>query len=486
MVIKTSTRLILTLFLISIVNLGASAQDHVYTLDQCVKIAFENNLNVQRGNLDKQSAQINLTQNRMSRLPDLNVGSGYGINWGRSVNTVTNDFESIQRRSVGINGSSSLPLFNGFQISNSIKQSILELEAGTADLEKVKNDVALTVANLYLNVIFNQELQGNSEVQLNSTIKQLDRTKVLVDAGSLPITNLLDLQAQQATNEVNLINAENNYSLAVLQLKQALLIPAGDPFEIEVPEFEINNLEEANFNSNEVYKVAEGMQPEVKSADMRIRSTDLGMKISKSGYMPRLSLNAGVSTNYSNSPFSSRRAVFDGEEIIEAPFGYLASDPTQTVISSLSQPRLTGFEQITFAEQLDENLSQSINLNLSIPIFNKWRTKSDVQRSMISRQRAEINAKEVRNNLRQTIETAHNNYIAASKFYNASEKQVAALEESYRVIENQYTLGAINFVDYQISENNLFMAKSDRLRAKYDYIFKSKVLDFYLGKPLLF
>lgn len=486
MVIKTPTRLALTLLLISFFHLGVFAQDHVYGLEECIKIAFENNLNVQRGNLDKQSAEINLRQNKMSRLPDLNVGSGYGINWGRSVNTVTNDFETTQRRSVGINGSSSLPLFNGFQISNSIKQSILELEAGTADLEKVKNDVALSVANLYLNVIFNQELQGNSELQLSSTTEQLERTKILVDAGSLPITNLLDIHAQQATNEVNLINAENNYNLAVLQLKQVMLIPASDPFEIEVPEFEINTLEEANFNSNEVYKVAQGTQPEIKSADLRIRSADLGMKISKAGYMPRLSLNAGVSTNYSNSPFSSQRALYDGEELIEAPFGYLASDPTQTVISSLSQPKLVGFDRVSFSEQLDENLSQSINLNLSIPIFNKWRTKSDVQRSLISRQRAEISAKEVRNNLRQTIETAHNNYVAASKFYNASERQVAALEESYRVIENQYSLGAVNFVDYQISANNLFMAKSDRLRAKYDYIFKSKVLDFYLGKPLSF
>ena len=156
------------------------------------------------------------------------------------------------------------------------------------------------------------------------------------------------------------------------------------------------------------------------------------------------------------------------------------------MVSSLSQLKFVGFDPITFSEQLDENLSQSVNLNLSIPIFNKWRTKSDVQRSMITRQRAEINAAEVRNNLRQTIETANNNYLAASKFYNASEKQVAALEESYRIIENQYGLGAVNSVDYQISANNLFIAKSDRLRAKYDYIFKSKVLDFYLGKPLSF
>ncbi|MFY0654595.1 MAG: TolC family protein [Cyclobacteriaceae bacterium] len=484
--LKNKIKATLLVVLLTALSISANAQDHAYSLEECIKIAFENNLNVQRGTLDQQSAEITLKESKMSRLPDLNVGSGYGRSWGRSINSVTNEFETIQRNSAGINGSSSMALFNGMQITNSIRQSIIDLEAGRADLEKVKNDVTLSVANLYLNVIFNDELQKNAQLQVKSTNEQLGRTKTLVDAGALPRTNLLDIQAQLATNELNQINAENNYNLAVLQLKQALLIPASDAFAIEVPEFEVEDAQQENFQADDIYKTAETTQPEIKSADLRVRSADLGMKISKGSYMPRLSLSAGLNTNYSNSPFSSQRPIYDGDEIIEVPFGYLASDPSQQVISSLSQPKLVGVDQISFTEQLDENLSQNINLNLQIPIFSRWRNKATVQRSLIAKRRAELISTEVRNNLRQTIETAYNNYVAAAKSYSASERQVTALEESYRVIETQYNAGAVNFVEYQIAANNLYMARSDKLRAKYDYIFKRKVLDFYLGNPLTF
>ena len=415
----------------------AKAQDTTYSLEECIKLAFENNLNVQRGKLDVESSRIDLNQSKMSRLPDLNIGSGYSRSWGRSINSVTNEFETVQRNSVGLNASSNMSIFNGFQISNSIKQSIVELEAGNADLEKVKNDVALSVANLYLNVIFNSELQSNAEVQLQSTQEQLDRTIKLVDVGSLPLTNQLNLQAQLATNEVDLVNAQNNYSLAVLQLKQALLLPANDPFEIEVPDFDLELIEAFYSTANEVYNSALGNQPDVKSADLRIRSADLGAKISRSAYLPSLTFSAGVGSNWTDSPFSSERAIFEGTEIVEEPFGYLASDPNEIVFSRLSQPRLVGVDQVTFSEQIDENLNQSINLNLAIPVFNRWRTKSDVQRSIIFRQRAELNAAEVRNNLRQDIETAYNNYVASLKSFTASEKQVNALQESFRIVDNQ-------------------------------------------------
>lgn len=479
-------RIIPITLLLVFVQCVVIAQGTVYTLEQCIQIAFENNLNVQRGKLDQKSSEINLVQSRMSRLPDLNLGSSYGSNWGRSIDPTSNLFETRKINSAGLSGQSNVTLYSGFQISNTIKQSIIELEAGTKDLEKVKNDVALSVANLYLNVIFNQELKGNAELQLNSSNEQVDRTQKLVDAGSLPITNLLNLQAQRATDEVNLVNAENNYDLAVLQLKQALLIPANDPFEIEVPDIQVESLEPTTYDPNEIFSQAQGNQPEIKSADLRIRSADVGMKISKSAYMPRLTFSGGFRTNYSGAA-NQPRPYYDGTTIVNTPIGFLESDPNELVLAPIEFLNEVSVDpDFTLMEQFDENLSRYLSLNLSIPVFNKWRTKSDVQRSIITRQRAELNAAEVRNTLRQNIETAFNNFIAASKSYNASERQVNALEESFRVIENQYNLGGVNFVDYQVAANNLYMARSDKLRAKYDYIFKAKVLDFYLGKPLTF
>jgi len=477
---------LLTLLFIVAVHFSAYSQDNVYSLDECIKIAFENNLNVQRSKLDQQNSEINLSQAKMSRLPDLNLGASYGSNWGRSIDPTTNTFLTRKINAAGLSGQSNVTLYSGFQITNSIKQSIIDLEAGRQDLEKTKNDVTLSVANLYLNVIFNEELQSNAEVQLNSTNEQLDRTSKLVDAGALPVTNLLDLQAQQATNELNLINAENNYNLAILQLKQALLISANDPFEIEVPEIDVESLDLVTFDPGEVYKLAEKNQPEINSAELRIRSAEMGMKISKSAYYPTLSFRGSFSTNYSGAA-NRARSFYDGSTIIDTPIGFLESDPNELVLAPIEYPNEVSTDpDFTMSEQFNENLSKYLGLSLSIPVFNKWRTKSSVQRSILTRKMAEINAAEVKYSLRQTIETAYNNFSSASKSYSASQKQVKALEESFRVIESQYNLGAVNFVDYQVSVNNLFMARSDLLRAKYDYIFKSKVLDFYMGKPLSF
>jgi outer membrane protein len=463
------------------------AQDSAYSLQECVNLALENNLSIQRSKLDKQTSEIGLAQSKMNRYPSLNLSSSYGSNWGRSIDPTTNSFISQKINSSGLGGNSSVTLFNGFQITNALKQSKVSLEVANADLESSKNNVSLSVITLYLNTIFNKELVGNANFQLNSTTEQLERTKTLVDAGALPITNLLDLQAQQASNEVNLINAENNYNFALLQLKQSLLIPAGDAFEIEVPNIQIENENAVDPDAGQVYKTALENQPQIKSADLRIKESELGYDIAKSGYMPSLTLNGSFRTNYSS--FADRaRPIFSGDKIIvPIEIGYLQNTPTDRVFTDAEFPVILETDpDFTLPEQFDANLSKSLSINLSIPVFNNWRTRSDVQRSMINQKRAQINAQETRNQLRQTIETSTNDLLAASKSFTASEKQVKALEESFRIIENQYNLGAVNFVDFQVSANNLFIAKSDLVRAKYDYIFKRKVLDFYLGKPLSF
>lgn len=483
--IKTSALSLILILFSSISN----AQDHAYSLQECVNIALENNLTIQRSRLDLKTSEINLTQSKMNRYPNLNLSSSYGSNWGRSIDLTTNQFVTEKINSSSFGGQSSVTLFSGFQLSKAVKQSQSDLEVANYNLEDAKNNVSLSVITLYLNVVFNKELVGNANFQLNSTNEQLQRTTKLVDAGSLPITNLLDLQAQLASNEVNLINAENNYNLALLQLKQALLIPAGDKFEIEVPKVEVANIDAIDTDPGEIYKTAESNQPQIKSANLRIKSAELGYEISKGAYLPSLSLNGSFGTNYSSRANVARPILGDGTNIVADEIGYFEVSPNNRtpVFNDIEVPVISEIDpDYTLTEQFDDNFRRSLSLNLSIPVFNNWRTRSDVQRNILNKQRAEINARETKNQLRQTIETSYNDLMAASKSYNASEKQVKALEESYRIIENQYNLGAINFVDFQVSANNLFIAKSDLVRAKYDYIFKRKVLDFYLGKPLSF
>ncbi|SMD39098.1 outer membrane protein [Reichenbachiella faecimaris] len=481
---KNLTNLILSSLLCLSVGNGW-AQDYQYSLEECIKIAYEKNLTIQRSQLDLRVSEVTKNQSKLERLPDFNMGANYGINWGRTIDPTTNNFVTEQLNSSNINGRSNLTVFNGMQIHNSIKQANINYAASQAELEKAKNDVGLNVATLYLNVIFNQELLANAQYQLNSTNQQLDRTKKLVDAGALPVTNLLDLQAQSASNEVNVINSENSYNLAVLNLKQALLIPAGDRFEIEIPELVLKPDETALMTPGEIYKTAEATMPEIRSAQLRIEEADLNYKISKGAYSPTFTVSAGFNTNYSS--FADReREIYDGTVPATVPIGYVPSSG-ETVVSDVSLPNVVDTQSsFPLGEQFQENISKNIAFNLSIPVFNKLRTRAEVQRSMLSKYRAEVSSQEVRNQLRQNIETSYNDMIAAAKTHTANQRQVEALEEAFRVTENQFNLGAVNFVDYQVATNNLYMARSDLVRAKFDFIFKQKVLDFYLGKPITF
>lgn len=480
---KFKRSLLLALVLSTMSN--SWAQDYRYSLEECIKIAFEKNLTIQRSQLDLKVSEVSRNQSKFERLPDFNMSANYGANWGRSIDPTTNNFITQQNNSSNINGRSNLVVFNGMQVHNSIRQANVNYAATESDLEKARNDVGLNVATLYLNVIFNQELLANAQYQLNTSNQQLDRTKKLVDAGALPVTNLLDLQAQAASNEVNVINAENNYNLAVLNLKQSLLIPAGDSFEVEVPELELQVEETALMTPEEIYKTAESIMPEIKSAQLRIEEADLNYKISKGAYSPTLTVTAGFNTNYSS--FADQdRDIFDGTTMITQQIGYVSTSG-ESVLADVTIPNVVDTQSgFPIGEQFRENISKNIGFNISVPIFNKMRTRADVQRSMLSKYRAEVSSYEVKNQLRQNIESAYNDMIAASKTHAANQKQVEAMEEAYRVTENQFNLGAVNFVDYQVANNNLYMAKSDQVRSKYDFIFKQKILDFYLGKPITF
>ncbi len=427
------------------------AQEEVITLDieQCIDIALENNLTLRRSQLQKESARISWNQSRANRLPNANVSAGYGLNFGRSIDPTTNDFITREINTLNFGGNTGLVLFDGFNINNSINQSKTSLEASEFDVEKATNDITLNIINLYLNVIYNRELLEIAKYQLESITNQLDRTKKLVASGSLPRTNELELISQQASNEVNLINAQNNLDLANLNLKQSMLIPSEQKIDLVIPEFSVES-EEADLEVTvgEVYEMALATQPEIKSAKLRKESALLGVRVAQSGYVPTISAGAGFRTNYSDA-FS-----FGGETDV--------------------------------ASQFQNNLSKFVSLGIQIPIFNRLSVNSNIQRSKISLQQAELNAIEQMNTLRQTIETGYNNALAAAKTYSASIRRVEAVEESFRSVENQYNLGASNFTDYQVASNNLYQAKSDLVRAKFDFVFRKKLVDFYTGKPLEF
>ncbi len=451
------------------------------TLQECVTIALENNLRVKRGYYNLRGSQINLTQSKAAMLPSINGGGAYGKNFGRALNPVTNQFINRNSNTVNLSGTGSVTLFNGLRIQNTIRQSAADYEATNQDLAKAKNDVIVNVVTLYTNVVFNKELFANAQFQLTSSQEQLDRIKKQVMAGALPKSNELNQEAQVATNEVNLINQENALNLSLLQLKQAMQVPGSSALDVVIPPIELEDLVLTQ-TPDQIFDISLQTMPEIKSALLRMLSADYALKAAKGSFYPRLSLNGSMQTNYSN--VSKLQSVTqDGTySVTQFPIGRSAVTNEEILGYQYNSTVLTN--NYLFKDQLKDNVFKGLNLQLNIPVFNNLQTRSTVQRAAVSKEVASIAKQETENILRQSIETSYNDALAASKTYNASLKQVNAREEAYRMTKQRFEIGAANYVEFRISENDLFQAKSDLARAKYNFIFRKKLLDFYQGKTI--
>ncbi len=478
---------IVFIFLIIITFVTSYAQvdtdSKVWTLEECINYALENNLSVQRTLYGIESGEVNVKQSKWSMAPSLNFGGSYNNSWGRSIDPTTNLFTTERFETAGLTGSSSWLLFQTNRLRNTYKQALVNLDLSKADHETSKNSVILGVITFYTNAVFNRELLNNAISQLNSTDQLVSRTQKQVDAGAAPQTQLYDILAQKATNEVNVINADNNFNLSVLQLKQALQIPATEPFDIEIPTIELDQFQLDGSSLTDIYQIALEIMPEIQSANLGLESADLGVKIARAQFYPSLRLNASLNTNYSSVRDAQRIAPNGTTVPVPAtPIGTVNLDPTQVVYTNpTTRQGFDSFESYPFLDQFGDNFGRFVGLNLSIPVFNGFAVSSNVQRAIISKRQAEITYEERSNTLRQTIERAYNDVLASQKSYDASTRQVEAQEESFRVTQRSYELGAMNFFDFQVSQNNLFQAKNNLLISKYDYIFKLAILKFYLG-----
>ena len=418
-------------------------------LQACVAIAIENNLTLKRTELNQLITEANLLESQGRRIPSLTAGASSGYRWGRSINPVTNLFETRRIGNINLFGNTSAPIFQGMRINNSIAQANANLESGMYNLEATRNDITLNVINLFIDVVFNREQVKIANNQLKTTSEQLTRTKKLVEAGSLPISDQLDLQSQNATNELNLINAKNGLRLAKLSLAQALQIPFTEGFEVIEPAYEVSQAALTGETPVEIFEIAVELMPQIKAAEASVKSADYGVKIAKGAFFPTLDAGLSAFSNYVDQAF-----IPGSSEII------------------------------AFRTQVDNNFSQSGTLNLTIPLFSRFSNKANLQRARVQKSLAEVAELEAKNKLRQDIETAYNSAFAAEQSYQASLIRVKSLEETFRIAQQRFDLGAINSVDFQVAQNNLFNAQADLLNAKYTYIFRIKVLDFYLGNQI--
>ncbi len=465
---------------IALVSFHVSAQAQELTLQECVKIALDNNLTVKRSVYNVESYRVSFMTAKGNFLPTLNLNGSGSQNSGRNLNPVTYQYIQAVTQTVNPSLTGSLLLFNGLKNQLTYRQNKTYISAADLDLQKAKNDVIITVVTNYTTVILNKELYENAKFQLNSSNQTLERIKKQVAAGALPKTNELNQEATVATNETNLVTQENSYNLALLTLKQSMQVPASNQFEVVIPKITVEDMT-INENTDEIYAISKKTLPQVNSALLKVDAAQYAVRAARASYYPRLSFGYAAVSNYNSASDRARYATT--KAYTQQTIGYVGGDPSMPVTTSVPQQTLIS-DSYHVSTQLTDNLYKNISLSLSIPILNGFQTRTGVQQAIINRELANITVKETENTLRQAIETAYNNAVSAAKTYAAAVKQVNASEEAYRMTTLRFDNGAANFVEYQISANDLFTAKSTLSRAKFDFILKKKILEFYEGKSI--
>lgn len=451
---KQSKKLILLFpFLLMTFFPGAVAQD-VWSLERCILYAYQNNIHIKQQVLTTRYNENLLNQSKVALAPSLNAGANHGYSFGRALDQTTYEFKENQTIAYdNINLNSSVTLFQGLQQLNTIHQNEFNLMASLQDLETLKNNISLQLASAYLQILFNRELLQIAINQHNLTLQQVERTSKLVDAGSLARGSLLEIQAQAASEELNVIEAQNKLDISYLDLTQMLDLDSVGNFEIEIPEFGDVTKDPILFTVGSIYRDAVRSLPQIQGAEYRLKSANEGLSIAQGDRSPSLFLNAQWGTSF--------------------------SDARQKVNLSTGQ-----LENVPFWDQINGNQNTSISMGLRIPIFNQWSVNTNISNARINVMDSQLTLESSKMDLYKSIQQAYADAVAARKKYMATEDALVSMEESFKYTEEKFEVGLVNTVDYNTEKNRLTSTQSDLLQAKYDYIFKMKVLDFYRGVPI--
>jgi len=433
-----------TIFSISVIS--ANGQN-VWGLQKCIDYALENNIQIKQQKLNTNYLENQVSQAKSNRLPNLNAQFGNDNSFGRSL-TYDNTYKNVNSSSINGGASTNLTIFDGLQLSKTIDKQELDLQATLKDLQKAKDDIMLSIARSYLEILFAEEIVLVDSAQLEVTQQQINRTQQLVDAGSLAKGSLLEIQAQKAREELQLVNSNNTVQLAYLSLFQFLELPIAESFKIEKPVLPEIKANFAMANSLDVYNNAMNSRPEINAAQLRVKSAETDLEIAKGNRYPSLTFNA----NYFNL-YNNKYTNINGEKI-------------------------------AFGNQLKNNGRSSLGLTLSVPIFNRFMVRNGISNATLQIMDYQYRLQTTSNVLRKDIELSYTNALAALNRYMSTQKAVVSMEEAFRYIEEKFNVGMVNTVDYNLQKNQLTAAKSQLLQAKYEYIFRTKILDFYNGVPI--
>ncbi len=476
----------LLLFLGFTICYNAQAQQK-YSLQQCITTALDNNLQLKQGQLQVQVSQNVLNQSNYQKYPNLNFSGSQGIQSGRNIDPFTNQFveQSVNFSQFGIN--TGVVLFSGFQQKNTIKQNQQNVLASQKDLDGIRNTLSVNVANAYLTVLNNEEQLDNTRRQVSATLLQLDRTTKLVKAGSLAQTTLFDIQAQLANEELAVVNAQNTVELSKLALKQLMNLPANEAVDIVRIQLPDPSLNPYDATIEQVYNAALKYLPDMEAAKLRIESAKTGVEIVKGTKMPTISLSGGLSSSYSSAA-PTERFVGDGGALrtIDVPSQtrYVQFGGSQIpIIEKVGVPS-GSLQRFGYLNQLDFNRNANLGIGLRMPIFNGYAAKYRIASAQIQQKNLEYQSQIIQNQIRQNVEQAYYTMLNAAKRFQATSNQVQSLDLAFKAAESRFNAGAINSLDYNIAKTNLDRARGNLIQAKYDYVFRTKILDFYQNKPL--
>jgi len=454
----------------------------VWSLEKCIAYAYENNLQLKSNQLAIKGAQINEQQAKDNRLPNLNGNVGYNINFGGAIDPTTYEFTSQRISNNNLGLSSQAIVYQGGQLKKQIEKSGLDLRKAYLDDAVIKNDISLSIASYYLNALLAVERLEIAKNQKKITEEEQLNTQKLIDAGLKPEGDILEIESRLINDESSITIAQNGYELALLDLKLLIDIEPEKNIQLQSPpEMEPSIDLIKSYNVDEIYAVALTNQPTIERADLQKQIATKNLEIAKTSKYPILSLTGSLSSNY-----SSFRQTLDTASVMfneYRPIGIVGTDVTAIV----NEPTFKfDFDKTPYFTQLNNNFFQYIGANLTIPIFNRFQNRTQIELAKLNIQGEEINQKSTSQNLNKAIRLAYADALAAGKDYEANKKGIIAAKQSYEYTDKKFKLGVSTAFELQAARNILVQSELDAKINKYEYLFKLKVLDYYLGNPLKF
>ncbi|MES2426817.1 MAG: TolC family protein [Bacteroidota bacterium] len=474
---KTFKRFILVVIVILTTQPVRAQQlitDSVLTLQQCLDIGVKNNLLIKQTEAQMEASRIYWQQARENLLPSINGSVNHSISEGRSLNPFTNGYLNQPITSANYSLGGNMILSNGLTLQNSIRQTALAYQAGKMDFEQAKNELTLNLIIAYLQVLNSEDQLTQANTQVLVSQKQQERSEVLNKDGAIPPSQLSDLKGQLAADQIGVINAQNSLAIAQLNLLQLMNVDYRKKIRFERQPIE--GATPYNQTADQVYASSLANFASIKAGKLRRESAEKGLQVAKGALLPTLSLSGGISTNYSSA---AQRSVFADSTIV--PTSQFIQTPSGRLTVYSVQQNYVG-QDINYVDQFRNNYSTTVSLGLNIPILNNFQNRNRIALAKINLQTQRYNEQSNIIQLKVKVDQAYVNMTSAYDRYQLTVKQVEAYAESFRIAEIRFNAGAITSVDFIIVKGNLDKAKISLINARYDYLARTKIVDYYQGK----